>query len=122
REYSRRLSLARPFLNFVANLFGTPTLPPTGSTLAHGFLSPLAVAPDDEPNLIALIELSLIAAAKCGLEFLTLGFAANDPRLAIVRSQFHCREYKNRLFQVRWKDSRRMILNENLIFPEVALL
>jgi hypothetical protein len=124
RGYSRRLSFVRPLLNFAADLFNSPKLPPIGSTLAHGFLSPLAIALDDEQNLFALIELSLLTAANRGLDFLTLGFAANDPRLAIVRNQFNCREYRNRFFQVRWKgeDSIGITLNDNLIFPEVALL
>jgi hypothetical protein len=92
--------------------------------LAHGFLSPLAVALDDEQNLLALIESSLLTAANRGLEFLTVGFAANDPRLAIVRNQFNCREYRNRFFQVRWKgeNSTGITFNDNLIFPELALL
>ena len=98
--YSRRISLLRPLLNFAADLFGSPQLPRHGSTLAHGFLSPLAVPMDDPEVLLALIESSLLTAANRGLEYLTLGFAAKDPRLAIVRNQFHCREYKNHLFQV----------------------
>lgn len=122
REYSRRLSFVRPLLNLAGGLLGTPQLPPVGSTLAHGFLSPLAVALDDEHSLLVLIESSLSIAANRGLEFLTLGFSANDPRLATARKQFRCREYKNRLFRVRWKGSSRIILNDNLIFPEVALL
>lgn len=124
RGYSRRLSFVRPLLNLTTNLFNSPQLPAIGSTLAHGFLSPLAIALDDGQNLLALIESSLLTAANRGLDFLTLGFAANDPRLPIVRNQFNCREYRNRFFQVRWKgeDSIGITLNDNLIFPEVALL
>jgi len=124
RGYSHRLSLARPLLNIAAGLLGSPPLPPVGSTLAHGFLCPLTVSPDDRQSVLALIESSLAMAAERRLEFLTLGFAANDPRLEIVRRQFRCREYRNRLFGVRWKDagSAGIRLNENLIFPEVALL
>jgi hypothetical protein len=124
RGYSRRLSFVRPWLNVVAGVIGGPQLPPVGSTLAHGFLSPLAVSPDDPPALLALVELSLSKAAARGLDYLTLGFVADDPRLEMVRRQFPCREYRNRLFHVRWKDAGPTvtILNDRLIFPEVALL
>jgi hypothetical protein len=124
RGYGRRLARVRPWLNLVAGVLGGPQLPRAGSTLAHGFLSPLAVSPDDRQALLALIESSRSVAANHGLACLTLGFAMNDPRLEMVRSQFRCREYKNRLFRVRWKDadSTDITLNDNLILPEVALL
>jgi hypothetical protein len=124
RGYSRRLGFVRPWLNLFAGVFRAPRLPPVGLTLAHGFLSPLAVSPDDKQALLALVELSLSKAATRGLDYLTLGFAANDPRLETVRSQFRCREYKNRLFKVCWKEanSTGIILNDNPMFPEVALL
>lgn len=121
-EYNKNLSFARPLVNFATNLFNTPKLPPTGSTLAHGFLSPLATVPNDKESLLALVEFSLQTAARRGIEFLTVGFVANDPRLAIIQNQFRCREYRNQFFQVRWPDSKRLALNNNLIFPEVALL
>jgi hypothetical protein len=124
RGYSRGLSLVRPAFNLASNFFGSPRLPPVGAVLAHGFLSPLAVALDDKRSLLAIIESSLLTAAKRGMEFLTLGFGSRDPRLAVVQNQFRCREYRNRLFQVRWKNENpaKVILNKNLTFPEVALL
>jgi len=108
RGYSRRLSLLRPLLNLGADVFGSTRLPPAGSALAHGFLSPLAVPLDDQPALRAMVESSLLAAASRRLEYLTLGFAATDPRLAVVRNHFPCREYRNHLFQVRWSDGGRI--------------
>ena len=124
RGYSPRLALVRPGLNFVAAALGGPKLPPIGSTLAHGFLSPLATLQNDHQSLLAIIESSFPIAAQCGLDFITVGFAADDPRLAGVRSRFRCREYVNRLFQIYWKDedSARIALNGGLVFPEVALL
>lgn len=124
RGYSPGISLIRPLLNFGDKLFGSSRLPPAGSTLAHGFLSPLAVAPNDRESLLAMVELSLVTSANRGLDFLTLGFTAGDPRLAFVQDHFRCREYKNQLFQVRWnnENSERIILNRNPVFPEVALL
>jgi hypothetical protein len=124
RGYSRRLALMRPWLNVVTGIFGAPQLPPVGSTLALGFLSPLVVWPDDNPALLSLIKSSLSLAVDRGLAYLTLGFAANDPRLKMVYSQFQCRQYKNRLFGVRWReaDSIDITLNGHLLFPEIALL
>jgi hypothetical protein len=124
RGYDRRLSLARPLINLGARLFGFPQLPPVGSIVAHGVLSPLAVAPDEMQSLPAMIELSLSSASRRGLEFLCLGFANGDPHLAMVRKRFRCREYRNRLFQVIWKsgNSAMITLSGNLISPEVALL
>jgi hypothetical protein len=124
RGYSRRLSFVRPFLNWGANLFGSPQLPAVGSTLAHGFLSPLAIAPEERQYLPALVELSFSAPAGRGLKFLTLGFSSVDPQLAVVRKKFRCREYKTVLFQVRWpgKNSKKLVLNAGLLFPEVASL
>lgn len=124
RGYSRRLAFIRPGLNLVGSVLAGPQLPRIGSTLANGFLSPLAVSPDDAQALLALIESSRSLAANRGLACLTLGFAGNDPRLEIVRRRFRCREYNNRLFRVRWKEasSTDLTLNDNLILPEVALL
>lgn len=122
--YSRRLSLFQPFVNFGARMFGSPRLPDIRSTLAHGFLSPIAIDLGKEQYLPALIDLSLLTAANRGLEFLTLGFSDSDPRLAFVRNKFRCREYNSRFFQVLWggKNSKAPALNDNLFFPEVALL
>jgi hypothetical protein len=127
RGYSRRISLLRPLLNLAADCFGSTRLPAVGATLAHGFLSPLAVPLDDRPALLAIVESSFLAAANRGMDFLTIGFGAADPRLAVIRNHFRCREYRNHLFQVRWQsekneNSPRIQLNENLVFPEVALL
>jgi hypothetical protein len=123
RGYSHRLARARPWLNFAA-VFGGPKLPPIGSTLAQGLLSPLAAPLNDPQCLLALIDSSLVLASRRRLDFLTLGFAAADPRLAAVRSRFRGREYVSRLFQVHWPDeySPRIVFDEKLPFPEVALL
>lgn len=124
RGYSRRVSLFRPLLNLGASVFNYPGLPSAGSVLAHGFLSPLAITLDDKQSLPGLIESSLLMAAHRGLEFMALGFTRDDPRLAIVQNHFRCREYRNRFFQVCWKDAtcENVLLNGNLIFPEISLL
>ena len=124
RGYNRRISFFRPLLNLSGKFLGSTRLPSVGSTLAHGFLSPLAVALDDDRGLLSMIEASLLAAANRGMEYVTLGFAAGDPRLVVVRRHFRCREYRNRLFSVRWKNDEfaGIKLDNNLVFPEAALL
>jgi hypothetical protein len=122
REYSRKVSVARPWINLAAKLFGTPRLPPMNSTLAFGLLSPLAV-PTDKPELaLALIESILPIAAERGLEFCAIGFAADDSRLKALRNHFRCREYNTRLYRVRWKDTNNPILDGRPFLPELAFL
>jgi hypothetical protein len=124
RGYSRKLTLARPWLNFAAAVFGTPSLPSMGSTLAHAFLSPLIVETGRPELLLALVELSLCDAAIRGLAFVTVGCAADDPRLNCLRNQFRRREYWSRLYQVSWnhdetRDSSRR--REEAVGDEVSI-
>jgi hypothetical protein len=124
RNYSSRLAIVRPMVNCVASMFGTPRLPAVGSTLAHAFVSHLGVTPENESGLSQLVaQLSALAADK-GIEFLTLGFAANDPRLAQMRRKFRCREYRSRIYIVRWPElgGSALDLDERCLGPEVALL
>ncbi len=120
RGYAPQISTVRPLINLSAKLFGTAHLPPVGSTLAFGFVSPVCCG--DPQLLITLIKSILPVAAERGLEFLTLGFAANDSRLATIRSQFRCREYRTRLYQVIWDESDELILDNRSFLPEVAFL
>jgi hypothetical protein len=123
RGYSGPLAWGRTGINLVASLAGGPRLPAIGTTLAHGVVSHLAVPPDQPAALISLVKsLFPIAAAK-GLDFLTLGFAAEDPRLATIRSRFKCREYHSRLYSVFWPEMAGAItLDHRSPAPEVALL
>jgi hypothetical protein len=122
REYSRKISVTRPWINLAAKLFGTPRLPTINSTLAFGLLSPLAI-PADKPELaLALIESILPIAAERGLEFGAIGFAADDSRLKTLRDHFRCREYNTRLYQVRWKDTNNPTLDARPFLPELAFL
>jgi len=122
REYNRKISVARPWINLAAKLFGTPRLLTINSTLAFGLLSPLAI-PADKPELaLALIESILPIATERGLEFCAIGFAADDSRLKTLRDHFRCREYNTRLYQVRWKDTNNPIFDGRAFLPELAFL
>jgi len=124
RGYAPWLTLARPALNLITRVTGGPRLPAVGKTLANAFVSHLAVAPDKPEALNALIaELRAVAAVR-DLELLTLGFAANDPRLATIRGKFRCREYRSRIYVVRWPNlgGSASELDGRVLAPEVALL
>lgn len=73
---------------------------------------------------MALIEQSLSTARARGLEMVTLGFAAHDPRLGLVRRRFRGREYRTRLYRVQWLQMETKIgeLDGGTIAPEVSLL
>jgi hypothetical protein len=63
-------------------------------------------------------------AAGRRIEFLTLGLAANDPSLALLRRKFKCREYRSRVYVVRWPGlgGSASELDGRCLGPEVALL
>jgi hypothetical protein len=124
RSYAPWLATARPVVNFAAGIIGTPRLPSVGSTLAHAFLSHFAVVPEKMDVLPGLVTKVCALAAERGIEFLTLGFAANDPRLAIIRAHFKRREYRSRIYIVRWPNMGGAAhqLNDRVLQPELALL
>ncbi len=124
RGYTPALALARPALNFAARITGGPRLPAVGQALANAFVSHLAVAPDEPDALIALLAGLRGLAAQRQIELLTLGFAANDPRLDTVRRNFRLREYHSRLYIVRWPRTGGAAseLDARILAPETALL
>jgi hypothetical protein len=124
RGYAPFLAFARPALNLAARLTGAVRLPAIGQTLANAFISHLAVAPDEPEMLPGLLEEFRQLAAQRGIDLLTLGFAAKDPQLAILRGRFRCREYHSRLYVVRWPEFGGSAgeLDGRIPAPEVALL
>ena len=63
-------------------------------------------------------------AAKRKIDFISLGFAANDPRLATVRLRFKSRKYRSRLYVVRWPKMGGAAgqLDGRVLQPELASL
>lgn len=122
--YAPGLAMARPAINVAARILGTPRLPAVGSTLAHAFVSHLAADPEESGALTALMTRLRTFAAGRGIEFLTVGFAANDSRLASLRRNFRCREYRSRIYLVRWPGlgGSAQELDGRCLGPEVALL
>jgi hypothetical protein len=124
RGYAPGLALARPALNLAARFTGGPRLPAEGQTLAHAFVSLLAVAPHKPEALIALLNGLRGLAVQRQIELLTLGFDVNDPRLHTVRRNFRFREYRSRLYMVHWPGmgGAASELDARILAPETALL
>lgn len=122
KGYNRAFSLVRPLVNLCSRVFGTPRLPAPGSVLSHAFLSPFHIASDHLDLLPLIIQYFRALASKKGIEFLTLGFGAEDPRLSIVRRHFLCREYRSCLYSIHWEGDTQAPLSSGVLFPEVALL
>ncbi len=124
RRYSPWLAMARPAVNFMARIMNQPCLPAAGSVLAHAFVSHLAVEPQNPAGFIALItQLKKIAVGR-KIKFLTVGFAANDQCLTLLRRQFGGREYRSRIYVVHWPGlgGSASDLDSRCLGPEVALL
>jgi hypothetical protein len=124
RGYTPSLMRARPVLNLVARLAGGTKLPAVGKIVSNAFVAQLALTQNNPDTMIQLISALLRGAAQRGIELLTLGFAANDPRMAVIRKSFRGREYHSRLYVVRWPGcgGSAQDLDGRWIAPEVALL
>ena len=124
RGYSPALALARPALNVVAWLLRRARLPAAGEILSSAFVSHLTMRSAEAGVLIELAGQLRRRCIQRGLELLTLGFAANDPRLATIRANFRGHEYRSRLYVVRWPGLGGAAgdLEDRILAPEVALL
>ena len=124
RGYNPALALSRPPANIAAWILHQPRLPAPNTILANAFASQLVIDPGDPAALTELIKVLSRHASQRGIEFLTLGFASDDPRLAVLRSNFRRREYLTRLYLVRWPElgGSASELDNRVLAPEVALL
>jgi hypothetical protein len=122
--YARGLAFGRPFLNLAGRLLSTPRLPPLGSTMAHAFVSHMAINMEKPEAFTALIAHLLESLAGRGIEILTLGCAATDPRLRLLRGKWRGREYLSRIYLVRWPECGGSVreLDARCLGPEVAAL
>lgn len=124
RGYTPWLALTRPAYNVLAQVTKHPQFPAIGDVVAGAFVSHLASRTDAARPLIDLIGTLRALANRRGIQLLTLGFAANDPRLATVRDRFRNREYRSRLYVVHWQGigGSACALDGRISAPEVALL
>ncbi len=123
RGYASPLKQARPLLNIARRFTGGIRLPAMGETLANAFILNLT-ASENQKEVVQLLKLLLGIAAGRGIELLTLGLAANDPRLRWVRRHFRGREYHSRLYLVHWPElgGPARELDERILGPEAAWL
>lgn len=120
RGYPRGVGAVRPLLNALAPLARLPALPRPGEAIAQAYLSPLALADDDDTQtLLALVRAAMAKARDLRLGVLTIGLPAAHPWRAAVRRQRRAVEYRTRLFGVQWGD---VPLPSGAPFPDVALL
>lgn len=122
RGYSPRLAFVRPAYNLRARLTHRPQLPAPGTILSIATTPAFTAAqPGDVHNLTVQL---LAAANRRGIKLLSLGFAPDDPRLNPVRRHFRCREYRSRMYLVRWPGlgGAAAELDGRILSPEVALL
>jgi hypothetical protein len=125
RGYAPRLRRLRPFLNIGLALVGRPTLPAVGRPLRLAFVSHIASDPARPDVIEQLVRLLYGPAHTRGVDYLTLGFDARDPRLPQLRRALRPREYLSRLYAVHWDDEGADVargLDGRLLAPEVALL
>jgi len=124
RGYQTWLKQVRPVLNLSVRFTGGIELPAVGKTLSNAFVSHVAFVPDRPDILTELIKSLRGVAAHRGIKLLTLGFAANDPRLTWLRRNFRGREYRSRLYLVRWPEfgGKAQDLDGRVLAPEVALI
>ena len=123
RGYATPLRQARPVLNFTGRLAHRVRLPKVGETLANAFVLNL-IGEGGPERMIQLMKTLLRIAAGRGVEMLTLGLAANDLRLEWLRKYFRGREYRSRLYLVRWPEfgGAARDLDGRILSPEVAWL
>ena len=124
RDYAPWLKFSLPVMNGVNRILSSPRLPAVGETLANAFASPLAFASEGTPEFPNFIQVLRRTARQRKVEYVTLGFATNDPHLAMVQKAFPHRNYRSRLYVVRWPDigGSATALDGRMVAPEVSLL
>jgi len=124
RGYGPRLGRWRPWVNRLARLVRTPTLPDPGAPLHYPFLSHVAVSPDRPEVLLALAAAAHDEAGCRGVPAIVAGFAARDPMLGRFARRFGARRFVSLLYAVHWEDGRRSVdaLDGRIPHLEVALL
>jgi hypothetical protein len=120
--YGGMLSTVRPALNLFSRVGLAPPLPAPGSILPQAMIA--GACADAAPWWQPLLAGLMADAAVRGLEWLVVARDVRDPVLAILRRLLRAREYRTRLYEVRfegvpsWKES----WNGLPFRPEVGLL
>jgi hypothetical protein len=121
RGYSPWVQRVRPLYNAFAPILGMPRLPPLHTALNQVFISHLAVEDDDPELTYSLIRAALSLAKNLGADIALVGLNAQHPVMPALRSVRH-REYRMRLYLVRWPDTPDPEVPGGIVQPEIALL
>lgn len=124
RDYAPALKRTRTLANFASKLVGRPILPAIGTTLAYATVSQLSVDAGASDALVECIAGLQSRAASRKIDFISVGFAANDPRLTAINLRFKSREYRSRLYVVHWPKvgGAGIQLDGRVLQPELASL
>ncbi len=121
RGYAPPLARWRSVANAAAAVTGRPRLPDVGQPLRAAYVSHVAGPP---AVVVPLVEAVHAIAGTRSLDYLMVGFAAADPRLAALRRAFGGRELRTRLSVVHWPNGAAAAdaLDGRMLGPEAALL
>lgn len=123
-SYSLWMKIARPMVNLLAPLLAQPHLPTAGTILREAYVSGLACNAGNAGALLSLVTALMARAAENGCPLLVLGFAAENPFVQMLIRRLNCRQYRSRLYVVRWRDlgGDAGQLDGRCVGPEVAFL
>ena len=121
--YGSWLGRTRPMVNLVGKLLGLPKLPRAGGQLRNAYLSHLAVADSNVQDLQTLLAAARAEARRRGIELLFMGQATDHGFAALLRRQPRQREFRSRMYTVRWPDDELPQVDPRLtLAPELAFL
>jgi len=119
--YSRVVGLARPLLNVIARLGRRPLLPAPGAPWRAAYFSHVAV--DSERDLRDLLSTARTEARRRGIDTVLAGFGSLTPNATTLRMLAPQREFRSRLYLVRWPQDPSPTLDTALpASPELAHL
>lgn len=119
--YGGALRWTRPLANLTLRLSGRPALPAPGAVLPQAaLLGATVAAPDDWRALWPAVA---HAAARRGVQWLTVARDARDPELPVLHSLLHARAYHTTLYDVALGGTDATgAWDDRLVRPEVGLL
>lgn len=128
--YEARLARWRWAVNAWRRARREPPLPAPGQAFDLAYLSHLAVRPDDDDALMALLAAAMKSARQRGVQLLATGFADSSPMAGVMRrclrrtGSRRWREYRSTLFLVRPAESAPVAprLDARPVHVEIATL
>lgn len=121
--YAPWLRRTRPVVNLAGRLLGLPNLPPAGGRMRIAYLSHLALEEPNVEDLSALVSAVRAEARRRDIGLVFMGHASEHGFAVMLRTQPRQREFRSRLYTVRWPEDELPQLDARLrAAPELALL